>query len=244
MSEIAVPARTPDEDLVLSYLALRQTLGWLGLGLPAALLLHAALPGTTLEASISDYHYSAMGGVLTGTLSAIGVFLLAYRGYDRKPGEWLSDRWLSRLAGAGAIGIALLPVHREGYPVCTGVDRCWSFGASAHPETLHYVSAFVFFLCLALFALVQFPRGERDAAGRLAWTARTFTFLFGGAAILASMTAIGFYFLGDGAAKQALSQRHHLFWCETLAIVAFAISWLVKGRALASMRRAVARFAR
>lgn len=235
----------PDEPLILSHLALRQALGWLGLGLPAALLAHAAMPGNHLEASISDYHFTAMGGFLTGVLSAIGVFLLAYRGYARKVGEWLSDRWLSRIGGSGALGVALLPVHREGYPVCLGdPPTCWAFGASAHPEALHYGAAFLFFVSLALFALVQFPRGERDTTGRLVWSARTVLFLLSGTTILAAMTAMVPYFLADAEAKAALSERHYLFWCETMAVVAFSASWLVKGRALAAMRATMARVAR
>lgn len=190
-----------------------------------------------------SFHCDGRG--LTGALSAIEVFLLAYRGYERKPCAWLPDRWLSRTGGAAAIAVAFLPVHRVGYPVCLGEPRtCWVFGAGAHPEALHYGAAFVYFLSLFLFALVQFPRGERDAAGRLVWSARTMLFLLSGTTILAAMTAMPAmvpYFLSGAATRATLSARHYLFWCGTMAVVAFSVSWLVKGRALAAMRAAMTR---
>ena len=242
MSDPATAAERSDNSLVLSYVAVRQALGYLGYFLPVALLTHAALPGHRLEASISDYYYTSMGGILTGTLSAIGIFLVTYCGYYRKPGEWLSDRWLSRIAGAASLAVALLPVGREGYPVCIGEPRvCWVFGATAHADLLHYAAASIFFLCLALLSLVQFPRGERDASGRLCWTGRTFTYLLSGTVILAMMVAILPYFLADTATKAGLQDRHYLFWCESIAVLAFATSWLAKGRALGTLVRAMDR---
>lgn len=233
-----------DRTLVLSYVAVRQALGYLGVFLPLSLLIHAALTDHQLEPSISDYYYTSMGGVLTGTLSAIGIFLVTYCGYDRKPGEWLSDRWLSRIAGAAALAVALLPIGRAGYPVCIGEPRvCWVFGATAHADLLHYAAASIFFLCLALLSLVQFPRGERDASGRLCWTGRTFTYLLSGTVILAMMVAILPYFLADPATKAGLQDRHYLFWCESIAVLAFATSWLAKGRALGTLVRTMSRMA-
>lgn len=241
MSE-STAAAPSDTGLVLSYVAVRQALGYLGCFLPLALMLHAILPGHRLEASVSDYYYTSMGGVLTGTLSAIGIFLVAYCGYERAPGEWLSDKWLARIAGAAVLAVAMLPISREGYPVCTGEPRvCWVFGATAHADILHYAAASVFFLCLALLALVQFPRGERDPEGRLRWTGRTFIFLLSGTVILAMMVAIVLYFLASGATKAGLFANHYLFWCESIAIIAFATSWLTKGRALRTLLGTVGR---
>ena len=31
--------------------------------------------------------------------------------------------------------------------------------------------------------------------------------------------------------RQSLAPLHYVFWCETIGILAFAISWLVKGKA-------------
>ncbi|SPH23863.1 hypothetical protein DEA8626_02934 [Defluviimonas aquaemixtae] len=231
-----------DPDLVLSFQAVRQALGYLGWFLPLSLLAFAWIGGYSLEGSISDFYYTSMGGILTGTLSAIGIFLVAYRGYDPAPGEFLSDRWLSAIAGIAALGIALLPVHRHGYPVCVDAPQlCWRFGITSHPELLHYGAAIIFFSCLALFSVLQFPQGERDADGRLLWTVRSFIFLGCGTVIVAMMVAILPYFLTDPETRARLSERNYLFWTESLATVAFATSWLTKGRALTSLTNTMQR---
>ncbi|MCB2128215.1 MAG: hypothetical protein KDE03_03865 [Rhodobacteraceae bacterium] len=195
------------------------------------------------EASISDFFYTSMGGILTGSLTAIGVFLLSYSGYRRLPGERLSDAWLARVAGASAILVALLPIGRKGYPVCPVETQpiCWAFGAHFHPDILHYAAAITFFACMALFCLVQFPRGERRADGRLQWTGRCVTYVACGIVILAAMVAIGAYFIADPDLKAHMVAAKYLFWFESLAVMAFATSWLVKGRALTSLRRIVTR---
>lgn len=228
--------------LVLSFLAVRQSLGYLGLFLPASLLVHAALSGARLEASISDFYYTAMGGVLVGTLVAIGLFLVSYQGYAPLPGERLSDRWLARIAGLSALGVALLPVHRDGYPVCTvPPDTCWIFGASRHPEFLHFASAVVFFGCMAAFSLFQFTRGDRDDAGRPRWTARCTLFILCGTVIVAVMVAMLPYVFADPADRARMAANHYLFWAESIGVVAFAVSWLAKGRAIESLGRTMAR---
>ncbi|MCB2127098.1 MAG: hypothetical protein H6897_17110 [Rhodobacteraceae bacterium] len=69
-------------------------------------------------------------------------------------------------------------------------------------------------------------------------------FLLSGTTILAAMTAMPAmvpYFLSGAATRATLSARHYLFWCGTMAVVAFSVSWLVKGRALAAMRAAMTR---
>ena len=137
------PARQEDENaLVISFLAVRQALGYLGYLLPLSLLAYAVTAPGRLEPSISDFYYTPMGDILVGILVAIGIFLVTYTGFERKPGEFLSDRWLARIAGAGAIGVALFPIHRAGY---CGFDApgpsCLLFGMTWHRNYLHFGSA-------------------------------------------------------------------------------------------------------
>ncbi|GAB4385408.1 hypothetical protein [Albidovulum sp.] len=234
-TEPAAPDGTGnDENLVLSYIAVRQALGLLGLSLPLSLLAFGLWSPSDFASSISGFYYTPMGGVLTGILTAIGVFLCAYRGYPRQPGEWLSDRWLARLAGLAAIGVALMPIGRAGYPVCVQdpAPVCWRFGFTFQPDLAHYAAAVLFFTCMALIALVQFPRGERDADGRLCWTLNTWIYLSSGGLIVASMAAVGLYFLTTGAARAAMDAARFLFWSESVGILAFSAAWLVKGKAL------------
>lgn len=222
--------------LVISFLAVRQTLGWLGLFLPLVLMVYAMLPGHRLENSISDFYYTGMGDVFVGTMCAIGVFLLSYTGYEPLPGEHLSDKWLARIAGAAAVAVALFPVHHPDYPFCVGEPPvCTQLGFAGHSEVIHYVSAGVFFVCLALFSLFQFTRGERGEDGRLHWSAKATVYVLCGTAILASLVALIPYFLAGPAVRATAADRHYLFWVETVAVLAFSTSWLTKGKALTGL---------
>lgn len=238
------PARQEDENaLVISFLAVRQALGYLGYLLPLSLLAYAVTAPGRLEPSISDFYYTPMGDILVGILVAIGIFLVTYTGFERKPGEFLSDRWLARIAGAGAIGVALFPVHRVGY---CGFDApgpsCLLFGMTWHRNYLHFGSATLFFLCMAIFCLVQFPKGESVERSRNEPLARYYTYLTCGWLIILGLIGQALPRLIGGAALHAsLSRFHYIFWLETLCVLAFATAWLAKGRALTTIGKAVRR---
>ena len=90
-----------NNQLVVNYMYLRKTVGWVGTLLPVVLIAGNALFFTTvLPDSMSSYYYTNMRNVFVGSLCALGVFLIAYVGYDN------ADRWITNVAGAGAIGVA------------------------------------------------------------------------------------------------------------------------------------------
>lgn len=236
------------QDLLLSYLAVRQALGLLGLSLPASLLVYAYLFKGGMQPSISDFYHTSMGDWLVGTLSAIGVFLFAYKGYATRPSRlWLGDREMSRIAGGSAIGVALFPISAEpAQALCRlgeTVGRCADLlqgpGAMAvsgftwHGDALHLGFALIFFLCLAYFSLVLFPMGgARTAQGKPAPTPEHRIYRICGLVILAALVAIVAYVAGLDDAVPALRSANALFWAETVAVVAFSISWLTKGKFL------------
>mgnify|MGYP003606857644 CR=1 FL=1 len=224
-------AQKRSNSLVLSYQALQQFLGWLGLALPLSLAGYSLVSSHPLRPSISDYYYSPMGDIFVGILCAIGVFLLFYRGYDPLPGEKISDRQVSFVAGLAALGVAGFPAHRLGLPICyPTADDCLTFGITTHPNWLHDSCAGVFFICLALFCLVLFTRGDRSADHKIIWTPRNRIFVTCGTVIVLSLLALLPTMLSPGL-RQSLAPLHYVFWCETIGILAFAISWLVKGKA-------------
>jgi hypothetical protein len=99
---------TPNSSLVLSYLGLRKAVGMIGIGLPVVLVLGKVLfDGAGIEPSISNYYYTVMRDVLVGSLCAIGVFLVSYRGYA------FVDNIAGKLVTICAIGVALCPVKIE-----------------------------------------------------------------------------------------------------------------------------------
>lgn len=92
-----------------SYIALRRAVGWIGILLPYVLMLGIFLffKGEPVLKTISLYYYSGMRDVFVGSVCAIALFLIFYKGYTK----W--DNWTGNLAGFFAIGIALFPTSRQ-----------------------------------------------------------------------------------------------------------------------------------
>ncbi len=236
----------PENDLVLSFLAVRQAVGILGLSLPIVLLVYAHLFGGGMQPSISEFYYSAMGDVFVGILCAIGVFLIAYKGYRKRPEDpMLGDREASIVAGISVIAVALFPVPaKPEYALCL-IDgivlRCAEVlvdaeiitGFSGHSRWLHFAPAGSFFLSLAWFCFKLFPKGgshsNRQFMGVLV---EHLIYYICGVLILISVAGLVAYELVSPETRDALTAQNYIFWWETLGVYAFSISWLTKGRFL------------
>ncbi len=95
--------------MVMSYWELRKAVGLIGIALPLLLVAGKYLfEGPGIQDSISDYYYSVMRDVFVGSLWAIAVFLLSYRGHERQ------DDLTGDLACLFAIGVALFPTAPAG----------------------------------------------------------------------------------------------------------------------------------
>ncbi|MBL4916525.1 hypothetical protein [Szabonella alba] len=232
-----------ENELVLSFLAVRRALGVLGLALPVALMLVALLTDEPMRPSISEFYFGQGRDLFVGILCAIGVFLWAYVGYPpAKAGEWPTDRLVSRVAAVAAIGVALVPTMDKsaaGGPFqCVTVIQCW-LGADLS-RILHYGAAAVFFAMLAAFCLMLFRRGAPgpQSADKIA---RNRIYAICGWVILGAMAAIAVYgmiYAGRDAAGQAAMDRSRaVFILESIGVFAFGISWLVKGESLKPLQR-------
>lgn len=219
-----------DNDLVLSFLAVRQCLGYLGLMLPVALLVGAHLFHRPVEPSISGFYYTQMTDIFVGTLAAIGVFLYAYKGYRKRPGEWISDGLIARAAGTAAIVVALVPTTPRGSVNCS-IIQC--LVGPQNGATIHYGAALLFFSMLAVFCLWMFPKSTPHKRRSPQKLRRNRIYYGCGTVLLVAMAGILIYFaLLPKATQAALDRVAFLFWLESLGVWAFGISWLVKGRAI------------
>jgi len=61
--------------------------------LPFVLLVGNIVISGELPESVSGYYYTGMRNVFVGALCVLGVFLMAYAGYNE------FDRWITNLAG-------------------------------------------------------------------------------------------------------------------------------------------------
>ncbi|MEM7473318.1 MAG: DUF998 domain-containing protein [Pseudomonadota bacterium] len=231
----------PQQDArVFSHLATRRAIGLLGMALPIVLYIYARQTGAGMQPSISDFYNTAFGDYLVGSLVAAGFFLISYKGYARLPGERLSDRWVATLAGLGAIGVALFPTTPAPLKSCTGtgalgsgyIPQGFTFHWE-HMQYLHFGSALLFFICLAIFCLRLFPK---TPDGQVDYKRDEHPiYLACGIAIVVSIVALiptGFV---SCAVTADLNALNYVFWVETLAVFAFGISWLVKGKAIAGV---------
>jgi hypothetical protein len=224
-----------DDSRVISYLTLRKAVGVVGFALPFVLvfvnilflLVRGEVPG--IGDSISGYYYTVMGGVLVGSLCALGVFLLSYRGYDdpnwnRPLSRGLEDL-VSSAAGAGAIGVALFPTPKGSDPTTLedflGPDRL---------GLIHVGSAALFFIAVSYISIRLFTNRDTGTADRMTQETKdrfNSVYKWCGWLIIISIAAIAAVWLLPN--DSPIRQWHPVLWLEWLAILAFSISWFTKG---------------
>lgn len=233
-------------DLVLSFLAVRRMLGLLGLFLPLSLLAIAIFTEEPLHPSISEFYHGRGRDVFVGTLCAIGVFLWAYVGYPpARRGEAPTDKQVSRVAALSILAVAFFPTGDTLAAAGSSMAECSVLQCVVGEDLsriIHYVSAAIFFSALAVFCLVLFRRdgGEgADAEKR----ARNRIYAACGWTIVASVLALGLYGIiygfQDQAGKDRMGATRLVFILETIGIVAFALSWLTKGDAMKPLEKIV-----
>ena len=193
-------------SLTFSYLALRKAVGWIGILLPFVLMLGGRLifrEDLTIK-NISLYYYTGMRNVYVGALCSIGLYLFFYKGYD----QW--DNWANNLAGFFAVIIALFPTVREG-------PYDWQ-------AYVHFYSAACLFVILSGISLFLFTKTDSDPTKRK--LKRNKIYLTCGSIMIGSLiaTEIFIIFFEDDH-----PQSDFEFWAETIALVAFGVSWLTKG---------------
>lgn len=198
---------------IISYMGLRQAVGLLAIALPLVLVLGKfLLDGPGMEDSISAYYYTSMRDVMVGTLCAIAIFLLSYRGYDRR------DDIAGDLACVFALGIALFPTAPQGS----------ASNAQVLAGHVHSVCAGAFFLTLAYFSYCLFTKGDNVSTRRRVWRARIYRTC--GVTILLCAIGLGLVkLLPDGSPVHSYSP---VFWIEAIGIWAFGWSWFTKGEGI------------
>jgi len=217
----ASPSYRPDDQ---SDHAHRQLIGYIGLILPV-LLIFIAVARDGVEQwkrleSISAYYYTGAVAAFVGMLVALALFLFTYRGYKNK--YYWADRAASIIAATAALGVAFFPT---GAPTGATALIWWSPAIGV----LHYVCAVTLFAMFAVFSLWLFRLTTPGEPVSTAKRRRNTVYLVCGLVIVASIVW----------AYVAHRDEKSMFWPESLALFAFAVSWLTKGYALTSITGAV-----
>lgn len=214
--------------LLISYLTLRKAIGIIGVALSFVLpfgqiLLHAlgiqsSLNTPVIESSISSYYYTDMRNIFVGSMCAIGIFLMSYRGYDRR------DARAGRFAFVCALGVAFFPTTplSPALPPAT-LDQKLVGG-------VHLTFAALLFLTLAYFSLKLFTETDPNKPPTPQKLQRNKVYRVSGYIMLACIALIAVAALPP--IKAMVQQLAPRFWLEAIAIVAFGVSWLTKGEAI------------
>lgn len=213
-------------DTNLSYLMLRSLLGIIALLLPILLYV---FNGNQLKSSISHFYYSSSSVLFIGSLFAFGLFLISYRGREKE--SRISDNTITNIAGVLAIIVAIIPTAFCHSPECSlqiasKLGECCD-GESLTTQwihnnqtmnTIHLVSAGLFMINMGIMSFFRFTKNPKSQT--YLWFYRTCGLLIW-ASILIMM--IGIFF-------NLNVFDHFIFTFETIALMVFGISWLVKGK--------------
>jgi len=218
-------------ELVFSYLTLRNLIGFSGLLLPAVLSLFPRRSSEFygFEPSISDYFYTDRGDILVVVLCILGTLLITYKGYDWK------EQLLTGIAGICGMGVAFVPTKKDclacDLSVHTGSGGVFDFIAG---RWWHFGFAAVFLFCLAIMSLVFFTKKHpstdiKSFDGSLTQKGkRNIVYKVCGWVMIASLAIMGIYFISGYRFKKI----PFIFIFESIAVIAFGISWLTKGQTL------------
>jgi hypothetical protein len=231
---------TPPVEVV-SYLTLRKTIGWLGMLLPFLLLSGNFLLNETglfnsdlfvqlhdnyayenegaFKSSVSHYYYTTVGEIFTGTLVAVSLFMICYTGHPKRADDkGLSDNAMTNLAGIFALGVVA-------FPTTSGVmkDNLRSFISSSTIGWIHYGFAASFFIVLAFMSMVNFRRAQNST---LFGTGKDDPFFLKcGVVMIACLVLVPVF------SSIEILNSYSTFVLEAIALIAFGLSWLKKGKA-------------
>jgi hypothetical protein len=206
---------------VRSYLELRSAVGWIALGLPPVLLFSSWLVPSEhgIPASISGYYYTPMRNVLEGSLCAIGFFNLCARGYE----------WRDELAGVVsalcALGCAFCPT----FPPSGGTPLQIRLG------TLHNYFAELFFVTLAIMCLALFRSTAANRTRTRNKQRRNAVYTICGT-VMAICGVVDFV-CHNLRPIPHIGALGSIFLCEMIALEAFGVAWLVKGKTILGTKR-------
>ena len=181
---------------------LRCTIGWLGIALPWLVVLLR----WTFPPSISSTYYTwEAGAVFMIILGSASLLLFTYKGYNT------FDDIINTITGIFGLMICLFPCWNSQFDL-VGTFQI-PVGISS---TLHNISAFGFFGCLAYNSIFQFTKhgvGEMTANKKK----RNVIYIICGIGMIASFTILLFP-----------SFPNRVWIIETIALFFFGISWLTK----------------
>ncbi len=225
IEETTAPAPVATDELLgtpdfrKSFLTTRLVVGMFGVALPSTLIVGEPLMSGnwSVRDALSDYYYSGLRNWFVGSLFAIGAGLLVYMATKRSR----PDGVLSFVAGVCAILVALFPTNEVG----------------AQPSAVawaHFVFAVALFILLGIicwrFGTRDGRQPNRSDRRRANWRR------FHRACAVGIWSSVAWCAL-TVAVRNALNipMPYAVLFGESLAVLAFGFSWMLKGSELLTM---------
>lgn len=200
---------------------MRRLIGVLGIALPFIVVVGGFLQnGLVIQGSLSGYYYTNMHDFFVGLLCGVSLFLLSYKGYEK------IDDVVANLSGIFALGIIIFPTSM----FCGIVVKVGMFLIDDNiSEYIHLTFSALFFLSLAFNSMFLFTKREPGGYSKEK-KRRNFIYRLCGIVMIMAILCIIFYtlFLRD----TPIARIYPVLILESIALVAFGISWLVKGNTL------------
>jgi hypothetical protein len=154
-----------------------------------------------------------------GMLFTVALFLISYKGYE------LIDDVVTNLSGVFALGIIAFPTSMfSGHVVRVGLFLV----PDNVSEYIHFVFSVLFLLSLAFNSMFLFTR-HGGAPSREKRT-RNLVYIVSGVVMLACIAGMIIYIAFFS--HTPLSRERPVLVFETIALMSFGVSWLVKGNTL------------
>lgn len=209
-------------NINLSPKTLPRNLGLLGMTLPFTLWIGSQ----NLAPSISHYYYTNLGIYFTGVLFAFGLFLYAYKGYD-KDGEKMSDNWITNIAGIFAIITALIPTTH-----INGFNFIKFGGPNSHTNpvlgAIHLACAASFLFIMGYLALFRFTLSGKTKS--IYYARRYWLYKICGTMVWLSIGFLAVEFALEIFFEIQPISKFSVFFAELIALVFFGAAWLVKSQ--------------
>ncbi|MBL0280914.1 MAG: hypothetical protein WBP31_15155 [Chitinophagales bacterium] len=205
---------------------LRRLIGILGISLPCLLILFLFInTGYKYPLySISHYYYTRIGSVFIIIVSMLAFFLLVYKGRDP------IDFYVSTIAGLCALSLVLFPTDNISQKYLEECPKCNVTILNDFPfRTLfHYIMSAGFLICLAFISIFIFTKSNLPS--KLRTKQKRIRNRFFRSCGFIMLFAILVVFPGSQFINEDFYTKYDItFWMETIAVVAFGISWIIKG---------------
>ncbi len=210
-----------NQSIIISYMQLRTLIGFLGMSLPVLCYLWCiAFNNAIVLDSLSKHYFTEFRDLFVGVMICVSFFLVTYKGYD------ILDNIVTVAIGVFGMGIALFPCEY------TDVTRKVSIFLLDNKVThiIHCVCAAAFFALLAFNSIFLFTKSRRPVHKGSRKYYRNIVYIVCRVLMVVPLLALAVVSIID---NQEFNDRTHIILIlETMMLVSFGVSWLVKGGAL------------